>query len=1131
MDAAELGRRRAADLHEQAVATGKDPRQPYAFTLAEAKRRGLDVEKANPGAGILDGGRATYVPADGLIIHENIGSEFEQAFLVAHELGHVELGDEAGPVTVNEIDPVRPSEPSPVGFDRVVDYGRHQRREVQMDLFAREFLLPRALVRRLHVEEGQTASQIAAQMRAPIDVVSQQLLDALLLPIEPLIAEKPHVERPLNNLQGAAAKHRGGAYLLEAGPGTGKTQTLTGRIEGLLADGVDPRRILVLTFSNKAAGEMTERIARKYPEAAAAMWMGTFHAFGLDIVRRFAPQLGLPNEPRMMDRTEAVELLEQEFPRLHLKHYQDLYDPTRNIADILSAISRAKDEVVDADGYAALAAAMHARATTSDQIDQAEKAAEVAVVYDAYERLKRGAHCIDFGDLVSMPVQLLESDAGVRASIQGAYDHVLVDEYQDVNRSSVRLLEAICPTGENLWVVGDAKQSIYRFRGASSFNTARFGKEDFHGGARGRLKRNYRSSKEVVDAFSAFATRMKVSNGDTGLESDRGELGAPVELRAVRQGDEQVVAIADAIEAMRAGGYKYRDQAVLCTGNERLSSIGRDLERLGIPVLFLGSLFERPEVKDLLAILSLLVDTRAMGVVRVGALPQFALSLADVAVVLGALRDSEEEGVPGGWSKIDPATLSEPGRAAWARLQAVLAGFSETSSPWDVLTAVLLERTRIAADIATATSVSDRSRGIAIWQFMNFLRVQPNGRGWPVRRLLDRVRRLVRIGDDRDLRQLPAAAQSLDAVRLMTVHGAKGLEFPVVHLPGLNQDTLPGNAKSPACLPPDGMIAGGEGDALTVFRAGDAEERECLFYVAASRARDRLFLYAVTHKSNDAARPLSPFLDRLAGNLARRSITPSRTLPPKPEDAPINLVVSGKLQFTGSQLSLYEPCPRRFFYTHVLQIGGRRSETVYMLMHEAVRAVTQAVVAGEIDITADTELVQHVARACIDYGLEECGVLAELQAAAVEMVRYFRSTRAGATAVTPTVLRLTLDGDELIFRAEDVVTAPDGTLVFRRVRTGRLRSKEASDVGAASLLLAAQQRGSGARVELVHLTDKAVTPLSLSATVLRNRQLTLSSYLAKIRAGAFSAVPSERTCPGCPAYFVCGPVSPGTLKI
>jgi len=342
---------------------------------------------------------------------------------------------------------------------------------------------------------------------------------------------------------------------------------------------------------------------------------------------------------------------------------------------------------------------------------------------------------------------------------------------------------------------------------------------------------------------------------------------------------------------------------------------------------------------------------------------------------------------------------------------------------------------------------------------------------------------------------------------------------------------LPGNAKSPACLPPDGMITGAEGDTLTAFRAGDAEERECLFYVAASRARDRLFLYAVTHKSNKSARPLSPFLNRLGAGLARRSITPSRTLPAKPEDAPISLLVSGRLQFTGSQLSLYDPCPRRFFYTHVLQIGGRRLETVYMLMHEAVRSVTQAVVAGKIDISDDTDLVGHVSRACVDQGLEECGVLAELQAAAVDMIRYFRLTRAGAQAVAPTEIRLTLDGDELIFRAEDVLVAADGTHSFRRVKTGRIRSKENSDVGAASLILAAQQHSPRTRVELVHLSDGAVTPLSLSVSVLRNHQQTLSNYLAAIRAGAFKAVPSERTCPGCPAFFVCGPVSAGTLKI
>ena len=155
-----------------------------------------------------------------------------------------------------------------------------------------------------------------------------------------------------------------------------------------------------------------------------------------------------------------------------------------------------------------------------------------------------------------------------------------------------------------------------------------------------------------------------------------------------------------------------------------------------------------------------------------------------------------------------------------------------------------------------SADLADRTRGIAIWQFLNFVRVQPAGRGLPITRLLDRVRRLVRLGDDRDLRQLPAAAQHLDAVRLMTIHGAKGLEFGARAYTGPQQrHDAARTPPAPPCPAPDGMIAGAEGDALEVFRAGQAEEQECLFYVAQSRARDRLILYAPTEKSNGHNRP------------------------------------------------------------------------------------------------------------------------------------------------------------------------------------------------------------------------------------------------------------------------------------
>ena len=312
MDSIELARQAAAKLHNEAVGRGRDPWLAYAFAVAEASRRGYDVEKAVRGAAILDGGRAVFISSEALIIHESTGSEFEDAFLVAHEIGHAELGDDPnGEASASDMDLRRAAEPSPVGMERVADYSRRQRREVQMDLFAREFLLPRAVARLLHLEAGMNASAIAERLGAPFEVVAQQLLDALLLPAITLPSVQGGERRPLNSQQEAASRHRGPAYLLEAGPGTGKTQTLAARVEGLLSDGVDPRRILLLTFSNKAAREMVDRISSRHPEAAAAMWAGTFHGFGLDVVRRFHVELGMTGIPRLLDRTEAVELLER----------------------------------------------------------------------------------------------------------------------------------------------------------------------------------------------------------------------------------------------------------------------------------------------------------------------------------------------------------------------------------------------------------------------------------------------------------------------------------------------------------------------------------------------------------------------------------------------------------------------------------------------------------------------------------------------------------------------------------------------------------------------------------------------------------------------------------------------------
>jgi superfamily I DNA/RNA helicase len=1124
MDAVELARQHAKRLHDQAVERGGDPWSPYEFVVEIAGALGITVESCVPGASILDGAHAGFDAEIPLIVHENVGSPFEQAFLVAHEIGHAELGDGDDDDEAVEIDPTRISEASPVGMDRVADYSRRQRREVQMDLFARELLLPRPFVVHLHVEQGQTCSDIAGRLGAPFQVVAQQMLDALLLPPVLADAAEAATEIPLNKKQKEAAEHRGKAYLLQAGPGTGKTRTLVARVESLLDEGVDPRRILLLTFSNKAVIEMAERIALKRPIEAAALCIGTFHSFGLDILRRFNDRCGLPADPRLMDRTEAVELLENEFPRLGLVHYRNLYDPSQTAAEILTAVSRAKDEVIDAVSYQALASSMRAAVSNESDVHAAEKAAEVAKVYARYEELKAAAQCVDFGDLVMRPVLLLETDEAVRTQLQDTYDHILVDEYQDVNRSSVRLLTALKPTGENLWVVGDAKQSIYRFRGASSFNMSRFGREDFLGAVRDSLEVNYRSTSEVVDAFCTFAKDMSAADGERKLEADRGSSGELPEVITVGSTSLLTPAIADHIEELRAKGYRYRDQAVLCRGNDRLSDVGRDLERAGIPVLFLGSLFERPEVKDLVALLSLLIDRRAMGLIRAACLPEFAMGLEDVVRVFEYLRENDAEA--GTWQLGVPDEVSAAGKIALSALKSAFAGFGTTSQSWTVLATLLLDRTKMAARIAASTQVSERAQGIAIWQFMNFVRVQPNGQGLPIQRLSERIRRLLRLRDDRDLRQLPAAAQGIDAVRLMTIHGSKGLEFKAVHIAGVNQDSIPGSFKASKCPPPTGMVAGGQGSAEEIGRAAHNEEQECLFYVAMSRAKNHLAFYGATATANGRSRPLSPFLKRI-GTVTERTVTPITVMPPAPDDVSIAVALSGTPRFSSDAVALYESCARRFFYTHLLQVGGRRRMSSFMQMHEAIREVYRAVVAQ--GAAPAGELDDLLSKAFVAHGLHEHGYVDDYRAMATTMLQYFLDSRADAQVEAPTALHISFDDFEVEVRPDEILVR-NGVRTLRRVKTGHAPSKDGKDVGAAAFLLATRAAFPNAQVELVYLADSESKPLTLSAKELSNRQEKLGDIFRGIREGEFKTNPSDTSCPNCPAFFVCGGVPPGTLS-
>jgi len=1120
MDRIEAIRRCAARLHDQRTGKGGDPTRPYAFALQEAKARDLEVRKLVAGHPQLKGGRALLQAKAGVILHEETGTEFLDAFLVAHEIGHDEFGGDFEIPPSTNIDPARSSDPASVGTDRLVDYSNRARQEVQMDLFAREFLFPRSLAWSWHVENNLSARAIAERLGAPYDMVAVQLFDALWLPVMKEAPDVVSAPKPLNPEQRIAAEHNGKALLLKAGPGTGKTQTLVGRLSVLRDRDVEPDSILLLTFSNKAAGEMTDRALRVWPEAAGAAWIGTFHSFGLDVLRRFHDRAGLPADPRLIDATEAIALLEDEFPRLRLKHFNDLWDPTDNLRSILSAISRAKDEVVGNTRYRELAEQMLSSAQTDDDTIDAEKCLEIAAVYDLYEQLKADRGAVDFGDLVARPTMLVESDPEVRSELQRLYDHVLVDEYQDVNRASVRLLKALKPDGKNLWVVGDAKQSIYRFRGASSFNIDRFEAEDFPGGASLQLSVNYRSTQQVCDAFKGFAhTRMAAAEPDFEAKAHKGATGDLPSFVGVASKDQEIDEVAARINRACGQGVLLRDQAVICKGNARLAEIAAGLEARGIPVLFLGPLFDRPEIKQALSLISLVVDPRAMGLTCVASVAPFRMPIQDVSTCIETIRAAEKL-LPLDWRQALSGIedISKEGQKSIAKLNDAFDDLEPTATAWRVITKIYLDETRLAADTAREARSGNANPALALWQFQNFLRsTLPEKSGYPIRDLLDHIRRLVILSDERDLRDLPDAAQSLDAVRIMTIHKSKGLEFKTLHLPSLTSRSIPRSAKQNRGLsPPDGMIEGAPFRGSDAINMGHDEEQQCHFFVALSRAEDGLFLYAHSKRSS--------FIDDISAHLAN--------MPPisKPSDTAIagetfTLEVDGIARMSPSQLATFDKCPRRFLFAHVLQVGGRRSESALMRMHNAVQAVVDALTSRLNNEPSEAELTAIMDAAWNENGPVDHGYAPEYRQISNELLQFFRLVRKGETRHAPTPLSLKFGEAEIVVSAHEEIDV-GASRVFRRIKTGRKTTNAVTSLDAAAFQLAAEGRG---EAEFVFLTGGTQDRLSMKSTQLGNKKTKIGQAAIAILEGRFPPKRSER-CARCAYFFICNEPPSGTLR-
>lgn len=1141
MDFFEPIRIKAAMLHGELVAKGKDPFDLLAFVQAAVDVRELDLVWLPCGDPALKGAKALFDDQGGTICCEDDGDPITRALLVAHELGHAELHAGSATCATSDIDPSRSTEAAPVGLQRVEDYGARERRELQANVYARELVLPRAFARDLHLDHKLSAAAITDRTKLPVALVRQQMLDALLLPaavseIDPEPVQSP--PRKPDPSQDRAAAHRGKPFQLQAGPGTGKTRTLVKRVLSLLAEGIDPAAILILTFSNRAAGELSERLIAAAPEAAPKLWIGTFHAFGLDLVRRYHDRLGLSPNPSLFDRSDAIEVLEDILPTLPLVHYRNLWDPAMVLRDIVGAISRAKDEMVGPERYRELAKAMEAVARDEDGRTAAAKCLEIADVYDLYEAALRKHGGVDFGDLIMRPTQLLEEDEAVRIGVQLRHRHVLVDEYQDVNRASARLLKMVAADGARLWVVGDARQSIYRFRGASSENMVRFA-TDYPGAVIDQLGINYRSTEQIVRGFVAVAPHMGASRGmlTLALESDRGQGPSHPEIRRFETLDDEAEGIAASIRQLEGAGVSLRDQAVLCRTNGRLNEIAAALEARGIPVLHLGSLFEREEVRDLLAMLSLAVDPFGDALVRVGIMPRYGLSLQDSHCLSRYLRSLGKPALAGLAEATNASGLSASGRASIAQLAADLAGLRSNMSAWEFLTVYLLDRTDLVKQLSEATSVNEQMRAVAVWQFLNFVREQsPVGAGLPIQRTLDRVRQLVLLAEERDLRQVPAAALHLDAVRLMTVHGSKGLEFEAVHVPGLTVASFPSSNRGQRCPPPIGMIdiAGNISPADEAKRAHEDEE-QCLFFVALSRARTHLRLYHARKQRNGNGRSPSPFLGWLPSTMVNEvtnpPVLPLPTGAPHPQ--PITISWPTDWALTDSRLGSYEKCPRRFFYTHVLGLGGARKPTAFSRTHDClyqlIRWLADARRGGEPSLAGTEAAFEAVWQ---ERGPTDHAFADDYRKLASRLIGALLRAGVGHRFGDAQPLAIDFSNGRVLVEPNELAELPDGTIVIRRVRTGYKRSDEYDRLEYTLYQLAAGTQFNGrAVIHALHLTDETQERVEISATKISNRQKKSETMLAGIAAGAFPTETDAVTCPRCPHFFICAATPSGPLQL
>ncbi len=765
----------------------------------------------------------------------------------------------------------------------------------------------------------------------------------------------------LNANQREAVEFIGQPLAIIAGAGTGKTRVITHRIAYLIASHqAQPREILALTFTDKAAAEMEERVEKMLPYGFAEVTISTFHSFGDSLVREFAVDLGLDPDFRLLSSPEQTLLLHDHLFELPLHFYRPLSNPTKFLQDLLRHFSRLKDEDITPEEYLVYAEAQAAQNFEDPALQrEAAKQLELARCYQAYQQLMAQKGCADFGDQIALSTRLLREHPDARQKLQTRFKHVLVDEFQDTNYAQFQLVKELVAPHGNLTVVADDDQSIYKFRGAAISNILDFS-ATYPNAKHIVLTENYRSTQSILEV----AYRLIRNNDPDRLEvrqqiDKRLTTTKPTGREVAHQHFDSITSEAEFVartitEKVERNERNYGDFCVLVRSNNAADSFLRALESARIPYRFSGTrgLFQRQEIRLLLTFLRSLANPYDHQSLYHLALSEvYRVPMNDLRQCL-RLHQTTHRALINIFKNLEMPEGEEPispeGRAALDRLLTDLQKYLELSrsTPAYALLYNFLKESGYLGQLTADDALEGDQKIRNLAKFFNTVRrhahfTEPGDLAFFIRHL-DLLR---------DYGEDPGTADADlhdDAVQVMTVHKAKGLEFPVVFVVNLVEGQFPTRRRGSTISLPEALIK----DKLPEGDFHTQEERR-LFYVALTRAQEELYLTSARDHGTTRARHVSRFVHEALGQAQHNEDISSPSplvalarFEASPAPAKSARILRSELEpltLDPHKIDDYLACPLKYKYHYLLQVPIPPQHTFIYgeAMHAAIKEYHQ----------------------------------------------------------------------------------------------------------------------------------------------------------------------------------------------